>query len=128
MELNRKCLPLKEYKSLKALNAFYTLMLGLKLIPGNSHYGFEEFLAIVEAMKPEDQLNTLIMGAKMVPLEEEEVKALICFCTDKNGIPYTSENMKNLKPNELVEIIVTVCMEIIKNINIDLVTKDEKKN
>lgn len=128
MELKRKCLPLKEYKSLKAMNAFYSLLLGLKMIPGNSHYGFEEFLSIIEGMSTEDQLKTFEQGAKLVPLEEDEVKALICFCTDKNGIPYTAENMKNLSPSDLVEIIVTVCMEIVKNIKVDLVTPAEKKN
>lgn len=128
MELNRKCLPLVGYKSLTALNAYHALLMGLKMIPGNSHYTFEEFLAILEAMSDEDKINTLVTGAKIVQLEEEEIKSLICFCTDKNGIAYKAENMKTLSPSDLVEVIVTVCMEIMKNIKIDLVTTVEKKN
>lgn len=128
MELKRKVLPLKDYKSLRALNAYCALMIGMKMLPGHAHYTFEEFFALVEAMTPEDQLILLTNGAKIVELAPEEVKALVCFCTDKLGVPYTAENMKNLGPSELVEVIVTVCMEVLKNIHIDLVTKDEKKN
>lgn len=127
MELNRKCLPLKDYKSLRALNAFSALLIGMKMLPAHAHYTLEEFFALIEAMSPEDQVTILTNGAKIVALDQEEVKALVCFCTDKNGIPYSVENLKNLGPGELVEVIVTVCMEVIQNINVDLVTKDEKK-
>lgn len=127
MELNRRCLPLKDYKSLRALNAYCALMIGMKMLPAHAHFTLEEFFALIEQMKPEDQVTLLTNGAKIVELAPEEVKALVCFCTDKNGIPYTAENMKNLGPGELVEVIVTVCMEVLQNINIDLITKDEKK-
>lgn len=128
MELARKVLPLKDYKSLRALNAYCALMIGMKMIPAHQHLTLEEFFALVEAMEPEDQLKVLTNGAKIVELQPEEVKALVCFCTDKNGVPYTAENLKNLGPGELVEIIVTVCMEVLKNIHIDLLTAEEKKN
>jgi hypothetical protein len=128
MELNRKVLPLKDYKSLRALNALQALLIGMKMLPAYAHLSLEEFVALVEAMSPEDQVTILTNGAKIVELAPEEVKALVCFCTDKNGVPYTAENMKNLGPGELVEVIVTVCMEVIRNVHIDLVTQDEKKN
>ena len=98
------------------------------MLPGHQHYSLEEFFAIVEAMTPEDQLKVVTNGAKLVALDEEEVKALVCFCTDKNGIPYTQENIKNLTPSEIVEVIVAVSMEILRNIKIDLLHDDEKKN
>lgn len=104
------------------------LMLGLCMIPEYNHMSLEQFTKIVEAMEFEDQLKVLTQGAKIVELDPKEVKALVCFCTDKNGVPYTEENVKNLGPSELVEIVVTVCMEILRNIDIDLVTDDEKKN
>lgn len=128
MELNRKCLPLKDVKSLRALNAYCALMIGMKMLPAYGHYTLEEFFSLVEAMSPEDQVTLLVNGAKIVELDPSEVKALVCFCTDKNGIPYTAENMKNLGPSELVEVIVTVCMEVLRNIHIDLITPEEKKN
>lgn len=127
MEYKRKVLPLKDVKSLRALNAFQALIMGMKMIPGNAHLSFEELSTVVEAMEPKDQINFFTQAAKMVELSPEEVKAITCFCTDKNGIPYTAENVKNLKPNELVEVIVTVCMEILQNIHIDIITESEKK-
>lgn len=128
MELNRKCLPLKDVKSLRALNAYCALMIGMKMLPAHAHYTLEEFFTLIEAMSPEDQIVLLTNGAKIVELAPEEVKALVCFCTDKKGVPYTQENLKSLGPSELVEVIVTVCMEVLQNIHIDLLTKDEKKN
>lgn len=128
MDFKRKVLPLKEYKSYKALCAFQRLIFGLQMIPGNMKYSYEEFCDIIEKMSPEDQLKTITQAAKMVTLDEDEVNALVCFCTDKNGIPYTNENKKNLTGSDIVEIVVTVCMAILKDIHIDLVTPEEKKN
>ncbi len=128
MELNRKCLPLKGSKSHTALTALSALIIGLKMIPAYQHMTLEELTELIESMEPEDQLKVITTAARVVPLEDSELKALVCFCTDRNGVPYTSENLKNLGPSELVEVIVVVCMEIITNLDIDLVTKDEKKN
>lgn len=128
MELNRKCLPLQGVKSHTALTAYSALLIGLKMIPAYAHLSLEEFTEMVEAMEPEDQLKVFTSGARVVPLTDAELKALVCFCTDKLGVPYTAENIKSLGPSELVEVIVTVCMEIPQNIDIDLITKEEKKN
>ncbi len=128
MELNRKVLPLKDVKSLRAFNAFHALMIGIKMLPAYAHMSLEDFFELVESMDAEGQLQVISTGAKIVALDPDEVKAMVCFCTDKNGVPYTQENIKNLGPSELVEVIVAVSMEIVQNIHIDLVTKEEKKN
>lgn len=128
MELKRKVLTLEGYKSYMALIAYQRLVIGLQMIPGNMHMNYDELCAVIEAMTEEDQLKTLRQAALVVDLKSEEVDALICFCTDKNGIPYTAENKKSLKPEEYVEIIVTVCFEILRNVKIDLLTDNEKKN
>lgn len=128
MELNRKCLPLAGPKSHSALTAYQALLTGLRMVPEYYHLGQEEFNEMIEAMEPKDQLKVFISAARTVPLTDEELKALVCFCTDKNGVPYTKENIKNLGPSDFVEVIVTVCMEIATNIHIDLITKEEKKN
>lgn len=128
MELKRKVAPLVGIRSLRCLNAFSALLLGIKMLPAYGHFTFEEFFQMLEGMEPEDQIKILTTGAKIVALDPEEIKAMVCFCSDKNGIPYREENIKTLKPNELVEVIVTVCMEVIQNIHVDLITKDEKKN
>lgn len=122
-----KVLELKGYKSLRALNAFNALMLGLKMLPAYMGEDYEPFLKRIEAMPAEDQRMMFREAARFVELQKEEVESLICFCTDKNGVPYTAENVKSLGPDEIVECIVAVCAEIAQ-IRIDFVTNSEKKN
>ncbi len=123
----RKVLPLVGYKSLRALNAYSALLLGLKMIPEYMQESYESFLARVESMPIEDQILVLRRAAEFVELEKDEVEALIGFCTDKNGVPYTKENLSNLNPIEIKEIIVAVCTENSK-INTTFLSEDEKKN
>jgi hypothetical protein len=120
-------LPLRGYKSLRALNAFHTLMLGLKMLPSYMAESYEEFFERVSKMPPKDQEKIIREAALFVELSQDEIEALVCFCTDNNNVPYGPENLKNLGPDELIEIIVAVCFEISK-IKIDLVTENEKKN
>lgn len=122
-----KVLPLKGFRSLRALNVFATLVLGLKMLPAYQSQGFEEFYAAISLMPPHDQEKLLREAAMFVELQKEEVEAIVCFCTDANGVPYGPNNLANLKPDEILEMIVAVAMEIAK-IKIDLVTEDEKKN
>lgn len=122
-----KVLELKGYRSLRALNAFHTLMLGLKMLPSYATEDYETFYSRVQLMSPQDQEKLIREAAFFVELRPEEVEALVSFCADKNNVPYSAENMKSLKPDELIEIIVAVCVEISK-IKIDLVTDAEKKN
>lgn len=122
-----RVLELKGYKSLRALNAFHTLMLGLKMLPQYMGETYEDFFARVEQMPKADQIKMIREAALFVNLEKEEVEALVCFCTDKNGIPYQAANLDNLKPDELHEVIVAVCTEI-SQIKIDFVSTNEKKN
>ncbi len=122
-----KVLELKGYKSLRAFNAFHSLMLGMKMLPMYMGESYEEFLGRVQEMPPEDQERVIREAALFVELQEEEVKAMVCFCTDKNGVPYGPENLRNLGPQDLVEIIVAVAQEIVK-IKIDFVSDSEKKN
>lgn len=117
---------LKGYKSLRALNAYSALLLGLKMLPAYAVEQYESFLARVQSLPAIDQIKIFREAAHFVELAEEEVKAMICFCRDKNGVPFTAENMKNLGPQELVEVIVSVCHEISK-IKIDIISEDEKK-
>lgn len=118
---------LRGFKSLRALNAFHTLMLGLKMLPSYMGETYEEFYARVADMPSEDQEKMIREAALFVELQKEEVEALVCFCLDPNGVPYSPENLKNLGPKDLHEIIVAVCVEISK-IKIDLVGERQKKN
>ena len=122
-----KVLELKGYKSLKALNAFHALMLGLKMLPAYAAESYEDFYAKVDAMDEKDQETLVREAAMFVELQKDEVEAIICFATDQNGVPYTAENVKSLGPKELIEVIVAVCMAISK-IKINFVSDSEKKN
>lgn len=121
-----KVLPLVGYKSLKALNAFHSLMLGLKQLPEYYSESYESFFTRVHGLDFIDQENILRKAAMFVEILPDELEALVCFCTDKNGIPFTKENIKNLGPKDFHEIIVAVCLEISK-IKVDFVSEDEKK-
>ncbi len=122
-----KVLELKGLKSLRALNAFNVLLLGLKMLPAYMGESYEDFLARVQAMPEKDQRMLLKEAALFVELEKDEVEALMGFVVDGNGVPFGPENIKNLGPDKLVEAIVEVCFQISK-IKIDLVTENEKKN
>lgn len=121
-----RVLELKGYKSLRALNAFHALMLGLKMLPSYMGDSYEDFYSKLEAMAPGDQEKMIREAALFVELQKEEVEALVCFCTDKNGVPYSAENTKNLGAQELFEMVVAVCVEISK-IKIDFVSDEQKK-
>lgn len=121
-----KILPLKGYKSLKALNAFHTLLLGLKMLPAYAMEAYEEFYEGFSVRSDAEKEKFLREAVVLVPLNPEEVEALVAFCCDKNGVPYSEVNIKNLGPDELVECIVAVCIEIGK-IKIELISQDEKK-
>lgn len=122
-----KVLELKGLRSLRALNAYNTLILGLKMLPAYMGETYEDFLEALELMPPHDQEKLIREAALFVPLEKEELEAILAFVTDANGVPFSAENIKNLGPKELHEAIVLVCMQIAK-IKIDLVSESEKKN
>lgn len=120
-------LPLNGYKSYSALQSFCKIMLGLKMLPSYMAEGFEEFFERIQMMPAIDQERMIREAALFVPLDKDEIDSLVCFCADKNKVPYTSENMKNLGPAEFMEAIVSVCCELVK-IKIDFLTDKEKKN
>ena len=122
-----KVLKLEGFKSLRALNAFHALMLGLKMLPTYMGESYQDFYSRIKKMPIKDQENMIREAVLFVELQEDEVKSLICFCTDKNNVPYTEENLKSLKPDELIEIIVAVAVEVSK-IKIDFISETEKKN
>ena len=122
-----KVLELKGFKALRALNAFHALMLGLKMLPAYMGESYETFFDRVSLMPPDDQEKLIREAVLFVELQKEEVEALIGFCADPNGVPYSAENLKNLGPRELHECIVAVCCEIGK-IKVDLVSNAQKKN
>jgi hypothetical protein len=118
---------LKGYKSLKALNVFHALMLGLKMLPAHLGESYEDFFARVQALPAADQEHLIREAVMFVKIDLDDINDLIGFVEDPNGVPYGPENVNNLGPDQLVEIIVAVCVAISK-IRINFVTESEKKN
>lgn len=123
----RSVLKLKGYQALRAFNAFNSLMLGLKMLPAYMAESYEEFYPRVSKLPEADQEQMIRHAVSFVQLAQDEVEALASFCTDKNGIAYSSVNLKNLPLEEIFEIIVAVCVQISK-IRVSIVSEEEKKN
>jgi hypothetical protein len=121
-----KVLELRGLKSLRALNVFHTLMLGLKMLPQYAGESYEEFLSKINAMPDIDQEKMIREAVLFVELDESEVNAALSFATDRNGIPLGPENIKNLGPSEIMDAVVEVCKKVAA-IRVDLVTDSEKK-
>lgn len=118
--------PLSGYRSLRALNAFSSLLLGLKMLPIYLNLDYVEFYESFKEKTDAEKESLLRQALAFVQLTQEEVEAVVSFANDSNGVPYGSANLKNLSPEVLFEIIVAVCMQIGK-IKIDLVSEEEKK-
>lgn len=119
-------LELKGLKSLRAMNMFHALMLGLKMLPAYAGESYENFYARIAEMPSSDQEKMIREAVLFVELDKDEVESALTFVTDVNGIPYRAENIKNLGPKEIFEAIVAVAMKVAV-IKIDLVSESEKK-
>lgn len=119
-----KLLPLVGPKSMRALNAFNMLLVGLSMLPG---MGGLDWLDTVDEI-PEAEKEKLIRRAvTIVPLQNEEIEALASFVADKNNVAYVNQNLSKLPVAELHEVLSIVCVEIGK-IKVSLVTEAEKKS
>lgn len=117
---------LKGIKSLRALNVFSTLSIGLKMTPDYAKLTFVDFFKLLQDLPEDEQRAKLTEAVMVVQLEPDEVTSILSFCSDSNGVPYSHENIKNLGPAQIVDLIVAVCLEVSK-IKIDSVSEAEKK-
>lgn len=119
-------LPIKGYKSLRALNALNVLLMGLKMLPGYMHLTYPVFFAHFNEKTTEEKEQLIKQAILFVELGKDEVEALLSFTTDANGVPFSAVNIASLKPNEIHERITAVCMAM-GEFKIDLLTENEKK-
>jgi hypothetical protein len=122
-----KLLQLKGYKSLRALNGFHALLLGIKMLPAYIGDSYESFYESFKDKTDAEKETLLREAVVFVQLGQDEVEAIISFACDPNGVPYSAVHLKSLSMEELHRIIVLVCMEI-GRIKIDLISDEEKKN
>lgn len=118
---------LKGYNSYRAFQAFHALMLGLKMLPSYVGESYEEFYSRVRDFSLADQEKLIREAAVFVTLDKDEVEALLVFAEDANGVAYNAQNLNNLTPEQFLDVIVSVCLEIAK-IKVNFVTESEKKN
>jgi len=118
---------LKGTKSLRAFNAYQTLLLGVKMLPAFSEETFEDFYARMEALDPSNQERIIREAAFFVQLDKEEVEAMLSFCSDANGVAYSPANIKNLSTVQIIDGIVAVSMEFAR-MKVNLVPEHRKKN
>ena len=122
-----KAKELKGLKSLGALNTFHTLMLGLKMLPAYMTETYEDFFERLELMNDVDRRKMIVEAVLFVKLDPTELESLLCFVDDKNGVPFSRENIGSLSPEQLIEAIVLVSLEVAK-IKINFLSPAEKKN
>jgi hypothetical protein len=111
---------------MRALNGFNALLLGLNMIPDYAHIPFEEFFHSFKVREPANIEVMIRKAVALVQLQDDEIIALISFAADANGVGYSKDNLKNLKPDEIFEIVVQVCLEL-SRIEVNLVSEEEKK-
>lgn len=125
-----KLLELRGPNSADAMTAFVQMMYGSFMFSGARMHCESplEFLEMIDNMPESDQEKVLKEAILFVGIESKEIPLLSRFATDDNGVPYTNENMKSLKPNEIHAIILAVCKELVKALDITFISDSEKKN
>lgn len=102
---------LRGLKSPAGFQVLYTLLIGYFTVPAfNADVNFDKFVKEFEKMSREDQKAILTKAVCIVPLKEEEYLNVLCFCKDENGIPYSRENISNLPYDEIMQMVVEVCL------------------
>ena len=118
---------LKGTKGLYAVQAFHHLMLGLKMLPAYMHESYEDFFERISKLSDEDKLKVLREAIMFVKLEPDELKPLVALCCDSNGVPFGPSNIDSLSPEEFIDVILSVCIEVSK-FKIGILSETEKKN
>ena len=78
----------------------------------NKPESYKDFLLRFEKSTEEEKREIIKLGAETFNLSIEEICFLIGLVEDANGVPYSKSNIDNLKPNEIIDIILEVCFEI----------------
>lgn len=123
-----KVLTLEGLDSIYPTQGFHKLMLGLKMLPAYLSESYDVFLSRLEGMDEADQEKMIREAIKFVRLDAEEIMDIIKWAVDANGVKYCKENVKNLSPQKLSDIMTAVCLEVAKAHKINLVSDAEKKN
>lgn len=103
---------LRGLESVWALNAFHTLVRGLAIEQACFGQEMDETFAKFEALDAAGKERELRRAFTLVNLPEEDMKNLLLFALDANGIPYGTRKLKDIGPVELIDAMTAVCLEI----------------
>ena len=105
---------IKGIKGLLAFKALHTLLFGYYVLPEyrKKDETYKDFLQRFANISEEEKREILNIGLYFTGIPQQEIIDLICFCRDKNGIPYSAANVNNLTIDELFRLIVEVCLEV----------------
>ena len=81
---------------------------------GDKPESYKDFLMRFEKSTDEEKRDIIKLGADTFNLSLEEVCFLVGLVEDANGVPYSKANINNLQPQEIIDIIIAVCLEISK--------------
>lgn len=102
---------LRGLKSPAGFQVLFTLLLGYYSVPVfGKKKALDDFIKEFEQMPREKKRDVLAKAISITPLKEEEYLNVLYFAKDENGIPYSSENVENLKYDEIMEIVIEVCL------------------
>ncbi len=121
-----KVLPLTGLKSLHAFNAYNAVLFGLHLTPAHVGQGEDAFYDWFDALSEAEKEKQIRYAISLAKISEEEIKDLLAFTTDPNGLPYSEVNIGGLQPFEIVELMTAVCMELSK-IKLRSISEEAKK-
>ncbi|MDR3112935.1 MAG: hypothetical protein LBU09_00985 [Endomicrobium sp.] len=103
---------LKGLKSVKALNVYCKLVIGLSLTHLNKEKSIDDFRKAFEEYEIEKRKTLLKFACLLVQLEKDEVSALTSFAVDENNVAYEEPALAYLKPSEIVGIMSEVALKI----------------
>lgn len=102
---------LKGLKSPAGFQVLFTLLIGFYSVPAfGASTSFDDFVKDFEKMPREDRRRILAKSVCITQLTKSEYMNVLCFAKDENGIPYSKENVENLTYDEIMEIVVDVCL------------------
>lgn len=102
---------LRGLKSPAGFQVLFNLLLGYYTVPQlGANQSFDDFVKDFEKMPRDERKKILSKSVCITPLKEEEYLNVLCFAKDANGIPYSKENVENLKYDEIMDIVVDVCL------------------
>lgn len=102
---------LRGIKTPAAFQVLFTLLLGYFQVPVlNQMINFDQFIETFNKADRTEKEKILRKAVTIVPLTEEELYNVLYFAKDANGVRFTRENIDNLKYEEILNLVVDVCL------------------